>query len=310
MKKIFYFLTLTFTTFIGFSQNNEIHNAKVIGSFELGNQEVTTIYDETTQCQRKTSPHSKNLFIPNENVQIKISDNKNVAEVLKPSLPESVYTNKKCGFTVANTENPFDYLGKAHNDNLIAFYNDIVLTSTEPLTSEDVYVYFNSTEEEIQRQELTVGLTNVNKENYNNTIQELYDKHPLVFKKYYQMRKIVDNESLSFEKKIEKFKQIEKFLLNNPPLEFFGECPLESIEGLKSSLLVTCATARYSLYLWTPVSKGGLGYEGGFPPTVSGKPPKWVKDDIWGVATSALMTWNPWAAFGGGILASAVSAWT
>lgn len=94
MKKLINSFFVTFLATATFAQ--EIHDAKIIGSFELGNNEITTIYDEVTGCERKTSPHSKNLFTPNENVQIKISENRQMAEVIKPTLPEQVYTNKNC----------------------------------------------------------------------------------------------------------------------------------------------------------------------------------------------------------------------
>ncbi len=97
MKKFIYSLIITLFTTTYYAQNEELHNAKIIGSFELGAKEVTTIYDEVTGCERKTSPHSKNLFVPNEPVQIKISDNKQMAEVIKQDLPEQIFTNKHCG---------------------------------------------------------------------------------------------------------------------------------------------------------------------------------------------------------------------
>lgn len=97
MKTLIYSLFVVLTTTTSFSQSEEIHDAKIIGSFELETKEVTTIYDEITGCERKTSPHSKNLLTPNESVQIKISDNQQMAEVIKPNLPEQVYANKNCG---------------------------------------------------------------------------------------------------------------------------------------------------------------------------------------------------------------------
>lgn len=97
MKKLIYSLIFVLSTTTYYAQNEEMHNAKIIGSFELGIKEVTTIYDEVTGCERKTSPHTKNLFVPNESVQIKISDNKQLAEIIKQDLPEQVFTNKNCG---------------------------------------------------------------------------------------------------------------------------------------------------------------------------------------------------------------------
>jgi hypothetical protein len=97
MKKLIYFLSVVVLSTGLHAQNEELHDAKIIGSFELGSKEVTTIYDEVTGCERKTSPHTKHLFTPNESVQVKIVGNKQMAEVIKPYLPEKVYTNKNCG---------------------------------------------------------------------------------------------------------------------------------------------------------------------------------------------------------------------
>lgn len=102
MKKLIYSTFFVLATSFGFSQNNgqnneTINNGRVIGSFELGNQEVTSIMDETTNCVRKTSPHTKGLFAPNENVEIVLKENKQSAEVRKPGLSKKVFTNKNCG---------------------------------------------------------------------------------------------------------------------------------------------------------------------------------------------------------------------
>lgn len=97
MKNLIYSFVVVLSTATLFAQNEEIHSAKVIGSFEFGVKEVTSIYDEVTGCERRTVPHSKDLFAPNESVQIKISDSKQMAEVIKPMLPEKVYTKKTCG---------------------------------------------------------------------------------------------------------------------------------------------------------------------------------------------------------------------
>lgn len=63
MKKLIYSALIVLTASFGYSQNNSqnnetINNGRIIGSFELGSQEVTTILDESTDCVRKTSPHT------------------------------------------------------------------------------------------------------------------------------------------------------------------------------------------------------------------------------------------------------------
>jgi hypothetical protein len=122
MKNVFKTVTLLLISNVVFSQNPEIiHQGMVIGSFEFGNKEVTTIYDEVTGCERKTSPHSKNLFIPNESVQIKISENKQMAEVIKPALPEQVYTNKNCGNERQNCISSLCVLNNNENNLIIRY---------------------------------------------------------------------------------------------------------------------------------------------------------------------------------------------
>ena len=88
-------LLFSFAT-LGCVQNEEVHNGRVIGSFPLGNQEVTTIYDEVTNCERKTNPHTSGLFQVDEAVQIKLVDGNNIAEVIKQGMSERVKSSKEC----------------------------------------------------------------------------------------------------------------------------------------------------------------------------------------------------------------------
>lgn len=132
MKKVIYSLIIILSAISCFSQNVEIHEAKIIGSFELGTQEVTTIYDEVTGCERKTAPHTKSLFTPNESVQIKISDKKHMAEVIKPLLSEKVYTNKNCG-NGANCLTAFCIINNNENSLILRY------------TQNNLKVYYNAT---------------------------------------------------------------------------------------------------------------------------------------------------------------------
>jgi len=97
MKKLINSTLIVFLTSFVFSQNSEsINDGKVLGSFDYGSKEVTSILDESTDCVRKSNPHTKGLFTPNERVQIVIKENKQMVEVLKPSLQEQVFANKQC----------------------------------------------------------------------------------------------------------------------------------------------------------------------------------------------------------------------
>lgn len=102
MKKFIFLIALVSIVGSLSAQNETINNARIIGSYEIGNNEVTTVLDEVTGCIRKTSPHTKGLFLPNESVQVRISTTGEMAEIIKPSLPEQVYANKQCSNNNSN----------------------------------------------------------------------------------------------------------------------------------------------------------------------------------------------------------------
>ena len=123
---------------ISFNANaqNTLHDAKVVGSFDLGNKEVTAIQDEVTGCTHKSEPHTKGLFQPNDNVKLDFGKNKQMAEIIKPMLPEPVFANRKCG-ELNDVQNPYDYVGIFHNlivnsvidnsyDNNLDLFNDVL----------------------------------------------------------------------------------------------------------------------------------------------------------------------------------------
>lgn len=78
-----------------FAQNT-LHTAKILGSYNLGNLEVTTVKDEVTGCVHKSSLHIQGLFQPNENVKLEFAGNKQMVEIIKPTITEKVYVNRKC----------------------------------------------------------------------------------------------------------------------------------------------------------------------------------------------------------------------
>jgi hypothetical protein len=96
MKKVIFCAILLFYFNNSNAQTQETHQGRIIGSYDLGPSEITIVFDEVTLCERKTSPHSKRLFVPNEVVTIIINENDLFAEVLKSNLNEQVYTNKLC----------------------------------------------------------------------------------------------------------------------------------------------------------------------------------------------------------------------
>jgi hypothetical protein len=125
---------------VSFNTNaqNTLHEAKVVGSFDLGNKEVTAIQDEVTGCVHKSEPHTKGLFQPNDNVKLDFGGNNQMAEIIKLTLPEQVYADRKCnGAATIEIQNPYDYVGILHNlilntvidnsyDNSLDLFNDVV----------------------------------------------------------------------------------------------------------------------------------------------------------------------------------------
>lgn len=95
MKKNVLLSSIMLLGVIVFAQNN-LHDGKVVGIVDLGNQEVVIVNDENTGCSHKSSVHDKGFFQLEENVQIDFDNNGNNAKIIKPSLPEQVYLNKKC----------------------------------------------------------------------------------------------------------------------------------------------------------------------------------------------------------------------
>jgi hypothetical protein len=91
------FLTLSLPS-VAFSQNQEIiHQGIVIGSFEFGSKEITTIYDQNTWRIVKTSPHEKGVFIIQEPVELifqevpNVSGVENIIEIKKDALIDRVF---------------------------------------------------------------------------------------------------------------------------------------------------------------------------------------------------------------------------
>lgn len=83
-------------TFAVFSNNDNIHQGKVVGSIPFGSLVFTTVLDEVTSCIIKTSPHSQGVFEVNDVVSILRSENSEVVEILKPGLTERIFANKSC----------------------------------------------------------------------------------------------------------------------------------------------------------------------------------------------------------------------
>ncbi|MDT8413521.1 MAG: bacteriocin fulvocin C-related protein [Vicingaceae bacterium] len=92
MKKIL-ILILIILSFRAFAQN-DLDDAKIIGSITIGNKEVTSVLNETTGCSHKSNLHTKNLFVVGESVKLDMKSNPNQPRIVKPNLPEVVYVDK------------------------------------------------------------------------------------------------------------------------------------------------------------------------------------------------------------------------
>ncbi|PCJ22834.1 MAG: hypothetical protein COA97_12900 [Flavobacteriales bacterium] len=92
MKKLIA-LFLIAAPFGVFAQNN-LHDAKILGSISIGNKEITSVLDETTGCTHKSNLHAKNLFVVGESVKLDMESNPNQPKIIKPNLPEVVFVDK------------------------------------------------------------------------------------------------------------------------------------------------------------------------------------------------------------------------
>ncbi len=88
MKKTGLLILLLFITCNLFSQ--ELRKIKALGSYQVGNKEVTVFFDDLTKKRAKSTPHSIGLFKINEIVQIEILD-KLSSKIIKPNLNEDVF---------------------------------------------------------------------------------------------------------------------------------------------------------------------------------------------------------------------------
>ena len=110
MKKTI-FILFCLLSINAFSQNDnttQTLDLKVLGSINYGNQEVTTLID-SDGCIHKTIPHTVGLFIKDEIIKMKLSnDNLQMAELIKETITEKIFATKKCD---QNANNVYKDLG-------------------------------------------------------------------------------------------------------------------------------------------------------------------------------------------------------
>lgn len=131
-------------------------------------------------------------------------------------------------------------------------------------------------------------------------MQRLYNSFPQLIDIYLGLRSIALNNDFNLSEKIVRIKILES------SCDYSGLTE-EQVAKVKTGMSI----ARYSLYYWAPASEGGLGK---LEYCVSKKLKTSINwtgvaiDDAWGALTSALFTWNPFTALGGGVVSSAISA--
>ena len=79
-----------------------MHDATILGSINIGNQEITSVYDEVTDCTVKSSLHSQHLFEVGESVKLDTEESAQQSKIIKLNMSEKIYTEK------CNNGNPQD----------------------------------------------------------------------------------------------------------------------------------------------------------------------------------------------------------
>lgn len=106
MKKLILICSAILVGLTSFAQKEQLHSARIIGSYMIGELEITTIYDLTSECERKSSPHGTGLFIANEIVELRFDESSDMAEVIKEGLTEQVYAELECNSTARAGDGP------------------------------------------------------------------------------------------------------------------------------------------------------------------------------------------------------------
>jgi hypothetical protein len=89
-------LNLLFFVLLSTYSFSQLHSGEVLYSLDLGTSEITHIYDEDEMCIKKTSPHSKGMFVSGEKVSISTKENIEVSEIVKIGLTERIFAQKAC----------------------------------------------------------------------------------------------------------------------------------------------------------------------------------------------------------------------
>lgn len=210
--------------------------------------------------------------------------------------------------TVGNVNNPYDSEGQQHNTMLISFIDEVLVENnnynpTETGGVSDYQEVFDHFEDN-STQTIDNFTTHLHKDHlelseYSASMITLYNNNTYAFNKYFEIKNVLE-DNITAQAKINEIKLIEADILADN---------LNS--DLEEVLLTASSIARWSIYLWISTDEGGLGkfdeINNVAAPGVDGYAV--ARADVWGAATGAFSTANPFVALGWGAIASGISAW-
>ncbi|MCE3296363.1 MAG: hypothetical protein K0R65_2077 [Crocinitomicaceae bacterium] len=141
MKKIILGAVVITTLFSHAQESPRI--VKVLGSFDLGANEVTTLKDISEGCTFKTSPHEKGILCQDEILSAVKFENAEKFEILKPDLNSKIYAFINCSskLTIENVGEMHNYLVRSAIEELKKFpdQNKAVVKASNRLYDEILY---------------------------------------------------------------------------------------------------------------------------------------------------------------------------
>lgn len=195
--------------------------------------------------------------------------------------------------SAANPLNEYDYIGQAHNAQLMHFIDSV--TSILPIDSTDIYNYFyvsglpSFSYFNVMRAQRTVE-----PKEYVGLMSSIYNENSVLFPYIDVINSIVNSSSL-LQGKINALISYENTIN-------YSNFTTKQAMALKAAISV----ARYSSVLWASKEDGGLGYYENNYKSGSRDINPIVAEDIWGTLGSALFTGNPFTAIAGGLVSSGI----
>ncbi|MBW6491684.1 MAG: hypothetical protein K0B15_10890 [Lentimicrobium sp.] len=211
----------------------------------------------------------------------------------KTADDENTGTLRTSLVSAANPLNEYDYVGQAHNAQLIKLIDSV--TPILPIDSTDIYNYFyvlglpSFSDFSIMRAQRTVE-----PKDYVDLMSSIYKENSLLFPYIDVINSIVISSSLLQEKT--------NALISYENTINYSNLTKKQAMALKAAISV----ARYSSVLWASKEGGGLGYYENNYKSGSKDINPIVAEDIWGTLGAALFTGNPFTAKAGGLVSSGI----